>query len=504
MNKYDLNSYVRLLSEEGILDETNVTNSNGDTPVSDITYNSKEVKEGALFICKGISFKEEYLEEAIKSGAIGYVSEVKYREDIPFIITKDIRKAMPILSDKLFESPQSELKIIGIGGTKGKTTTSFYVKAIIDDYLKSIGEGECGILSSIITYDGINKEISHNTTPEAVELYRHLRNAADNNIRYMVMEVSSQALKYGRVDGLTFDVGVFLNISEDHISPIEHKDFEDYFNSKMIMFSNTKHAIVNMDIDYLDKVLEKARLSEDIHTFSTEDATADIYGYDISAKEGGSEFKVKSDLINESFALSMPGLFNVNNALAAISVVKLLGIPVKNMKEGLESARVTGRMEIFKSKDENLIAIVDYAHNKLSFESLFSSLKKEFKGYHITAVFGAPGGKAFDRREDLGSIAGKYADDIILTADEPGFEKVRDICEEIAVYVKRQGCPYKIIEDRGEALKAAVTEAGSRTLIVAAGKGHEGSQKVGSEYIDTPSDIEYMKNYIKEYDNRRD
>lgn len=506
MKSYNLKSYVDLLESKNLLRETG-NHEEGELLVKGLTYNSKDALEGTLFVCKGATFKKEYLEEAINGGALCYVSEEKYelKKDVPYIIVTDIRQAMPALAELFYNSPQEKLKIIGIGGTKGKTTTAFYTKAIIDEYAKELGEKPCGILSSISTYDGVSIEVSHNTTPEAMEVYRHLHNAVDCGLKYMVMEVSSQALKYNRVTGLYFFAGVFLNISEDHISPIEHKDFKDYFESKMLMFKQTNHGVINRNIDYLDEVLAYAKQARDVTTFTTDedDGSADYKAYDIKKKMMGSSFNVKGKGIEDEFVLSMPGLFNVDNALAAICVAEILEIPKSFMKAGLLSAKVKGRMETFHSKDENIIGIVDYAHNKLSFEKLFSSLKKEFPQYHITAVFGCPGGKAFGRRKEMGTIAGKYADDVILTADEPGFESVADISNEISKYINEQGCPYVMIEDRGEALRSAVLGAKGKTLVVAAGKGHEGSQKIKDQYVDTPSDIEYMEMYLKEYDNKR-
>ena len=504
MKSYNFKAYVDLLEAKSLVKESS---KQEERIIKGLTYNSKAANKDTLFVCKGASFKKEYLKEALSLGASSYVSEEKYdlEEEVPYIIVTDIRKAMAALADLFYNSPQDQLKIIGIGGTKGKTTTAFYTKAILDEYAKSLGEKPCGILSSISTYDGKSTEVSHNTTPEAMEVYRHLHNAVESGLKYMVMEVSSQALKYGRVLGLTFFAGVFLNISEDHISPIEHKDFQDYFESKMLMFSQTNHAVVNKNIDYLNEVLAYSKRARDVMTFTTDekDRDADYIAYDIKKQAIGSSFMVEGKEVKGEFSLSMPGIFNVDNALAAISAVSLLKVPVEVIKKGLQGAKVKGRMETFHSEDEKIIGIVDYAHNKLSFEKLFSSLKKEFPDYHITAVFGCPGGKAFGRRKEMGTIAGKYADDIILTADEPGFESVAAISQEISPYIEEAGCPYVMIEDRGEAIRSAIMKAQGKTLVVAAGKGHEGSLKIKDQYVDTPSDIEYMEMYLSEYNNKR-
>lgn len=497
LKTYTLKYYLKLLAASNLVEEANLYQKES-IKVLDITYNSKEIKKDALFICKGLAFKQEYLEESVRQGAFSYVSEKKYalKEEVPYIIVKDIRKAMAILAGQFFDYPQNKLNLIGIGGTKGKTTTAFYMKSILDEYMTAQDKPLCGIMSSIHTFDGKETKVAHNTTPEAVELYRHLYEAVKNGVSYMVMEVSSQALKYNRVDGLVFDVGVFLNISKDHISPIEHKDFKDYFHSKLKMFTQTKTAVVNLDIEHVDEVLEAAKASEFTITYSLENEKADYLASNVRKEGMGSAFGAVGPGVNEEFQLSMPGLFNVENAMAAIAVAKTFFIPLEYIKSGLKKGKAKGRMEIFKDKKRDVVAIVDYAHNKLSFERLFSSMKEEFPGYRIVAVFGTPGGKAFDRREELGRIAGKYADYIILTADEPGFESVEDIANEIAKYIEEYDTPYEIVVERRDAVKKAILESREKTLVIVAGKGHEDSMKVGNKYLEYPSDIELVTTYL--------
>lgn len=467
--------------------------------ISHLTYNSREVREGTLFICKGQKFKQEYLEEAIRRGAGAYISEKAYplQQEVPYILVKDIRKVMPVVADMHFGHPAKDICLIGIGGTKGKTTTSFYVKAILDEYCKKQGKTPCGILSSIFNFDGRETKVAHNTTPEAVELQQYLQRGREAGMEYLVMEVSSQALKYHRVDTLTFDVGVFLNISEDHISPIEHEDFEDYFSSKLTMFSQTKTAIVHLETDHVERVLEAASEAESLVTVSSK-KEADYRADHVEKTETGSRFTVEGkDGYRDVLSLSMPGLFNVDNALAAVAVCRTLRIPEDCIRKGLEGAKVKGRMEIFRNPQKEVVAIVDYAHNKLSFETLFSSMKKEFPGYSITAVFGCTGGKALQRRKELGTVAGRYADLCILTSDEPDFEDPVEIAKEIAGFVEGEGCPYRIVEDREEAIRQAICDAHPKTLVVVAGKGHEGSMKIKGVYVDYPSDLEIVEKYVR-------
>lgn len=502
MKYYSLRDYAQLLEKEKLLTEFRPGGSS-ELTVEYLTYDSRKVREGTLFICKGAAFKEEYLLEAVKKGAVAYVSERPYEgADIPCIITNDIRRAMPLLADMYNNSPWKEMTVIGIGGTKGKSTSAYYMKAIVDDYMKASGGRESAIFSSIDIYDGVIREESHITTPEAVELQEHFRNALDSGISFVEMEVSSQALKYNRVDNITFDVGVFLNISEDHISPIEHEDFEDYFSSKLRLFSLCRAAVVNMDMDYADRVMEAAGSCGRVLTFSTRDERADIYCYNIRKTEEGTAFSVRTSDFDREFMLTMPGLFNVENALAVIGAAVLTNIPVEYIYSGLYRARSSGRMELYESEDKNIIAVVDYAHNKLSFEKLFSSTRDEYPDYDIVSIFGCPGKKAYIRRKDLGLVAGRYSEKVYLTAEDPGTEPVEQISKEIARYVEEQKCPYELIEDRGDAIKTAVDKVHGKTVLLITGKGNETRQKFGTQYVDCKSDVEYVKEVLKDYDKK--
>ena len=494
--------YVDELRKRKLLKEYSLYGKENES-ITSLTYDSRQAEKGTMFLCKGASFKSEYVEEVIKKGASVYVSEKRYTlEKIPYILVYDIRKAMAVLSNLFYGQPWKNLNVTAFGGTKGKSTSAFYMKAVIDDYMESCGEKESAILSSIEVFDGKESKKSHMTTPESTELQKHLRNACDCGIKYVQMEVSSQALKYARVDGMKFDIGVFLNISEDHISPIEHPDYEDYLNSKMLMFAQTKTAIVNLDIEERERVLKEAEVSDQVVTFSVKDQSADFYASDIRKEGNNIVFSVHCDQFEEDFVLTMPGLFNVENALSVIAAAVEMKVPVKYIQSGLKRARSEGRMEMYTSKDQKILAIVDFAHNKLSFERLFSSMKEEYPGYKITAIFGCPGNKAFNRRKDMGTTAGKYADKVFIVPDDPAFESVEEISKEIAEYVSCHGCPYEIIDDRGKAVKKAIEEAEEKTLLIVAGKGREGDMKRGSEYMKCPSDVENVQKYIKEYNEK--
>ncbi len=497
MTKYTLKDYLDLMNNYNLVVDFDLKDKEN-LIIDYLTYNSKKVTDNTFFICKGAAFKAKYLTEAIEQGACCYISQEKYPVDekIPYIIVNDIRKAMPPLADKFNNSPWKKLKLTGFGGTKGKSTSAYYMKSVVDEYMAKTGGKESGIISSINTYDGVINIESHITTPEAVELQEHFQNAITSDITFLEMEVSSQALKYNRIDNITLDVGVFLNISEDHISPIEHPDFDDYFNAKLKIFDNSKYAVVNLDADFSDKILQASKVCEKTYTISTKDPSADIYGYDIHKEGHETIFTVCGPGFTERFALTMPGLFNVENALAVIAASLLLEIPLEFIKSGLYKARTSGRMELYTSQDKEKIAVVDYAHNKLSFEKLFESVSKEYPDYNVVAIFGCPGGKAINRREDLGTIAGKCASMVYITAEDPASESFMDISNEIAKFVEDQNCPYKIIEDRGEAIKYALDHSEGKTIFLITGKGNETRQKYGTKYIDCKSDVEYVKEFF--------
>lgn len=493
-----LKEYMELLEDNDLIAESNVPDEAANKKVNYVSFNSQDIKYDTLFICKGAHFSVKYLLGALEEGAFAYISEVKYDEagDVPYIIVKDMRKAMAFLADMFYNKIWEHITIAGITGTKGKSTTTYFVRQILDDYLKDNKKPMSAVISGIDNYDGVINEESHLTTPEAIDLHRHYSNAVKSGIEFLTMEVSSQALKYHRTMGISFDVGCFLNIGIDHISDIEHPDFDDYLNAKLVLMGQCKTACVNLDSDVAQKALDAASgKAKKIITFGKTDK-ADIYGYDIVPEKKGISFRVKSDSFDEQFKIGMTGLFNVDNALAAIAICYAMNIPLEYIKSGLKKARVSGRMEIYTSKSGGLDVIVDYAHNQMSFESLFRSTQKEYPGKKITIVFGCPGKKALGRRKELGELAGKYADYVIITEEDAGEEPVMKISEEIAGHVNKYDCRCEIITDREKAIQTAIDQADDETVILITGKGRETRQKRGTQYIDTPSDVEYVEKFL--------
>ena len=494
---YKIKDYLKILKENNLFIKTNIKNS--DEEVLNISYNSKEIKSKTLFICKGIKYKNEYLEEAILKNILCYVAEEDkvIKEDYPYIMVSDIRASLAIISKLYYNNADQKLTTIGITGTKGKSTTAYYIKSIIDNFTNK----ESAISSSIDTYDGISKKESLITSPESLELQKYFYNAFKSDIKYFTMEVSSQALKYKRVFGINYDIGVFLNISPDHISEVEHRNYDDYFYSKLELFKQVKNLVLNLDTERLPEVLEASKQVKNVITFSTKNKVADIYAYKIKKLDHKTiKFKVRTPNYEKDIILSMPGLFNVENALAAISVAYILNIPYENIYEGLKIAKASGRMEISVTKDQKIIAIVDYAHNKLSFEKLYKSVKEEYPLKKIITVFGCPGGKAFNRREDLGLLSGENSYKTYLTAEDPGVEDTYSICEEIAYYVSKNNGAYEIIENREDAIKKAILDNPDSVILIT-GKGNETRQKYGNKYLPCKTDSAVVKEAFKEYES---
>ncbi len=501
---YTFGEYVQLLNQHQLLTKA-VSGVDLSRPVALVSCDSRQVEKDTLFLCKGAHFKPAFLQSAMEQGAFAYISEVAYPDvPLPCLLVSDVRAAMSLLAPFLYRNPADSLSVIGITGTKGKSSTTYYLRYIFDEYLSAQKKAKSAVISSIDTYDGVENFESHLTTPEPLDLQRHFFHAVQAGIDYATMEVSSQALKYGRVEGVPFAASVFLNIGNDHISPIEHPDFEDYFSAKLRIFSQSAVACVNLDADHADRILARAQAdSPRVITFSQEDPTATLYASDIHKVGNDIVFHVKSPSYSRDFRLTMPGLFNVQNALAALAVCEAVGISEHYAYAGLMKARVPGRMETYTNANQDVIAIVDYAHNGLSFEKLFSSVRMEYPDRRIVSVFGCPGKKAFDRRKDLGEIAGKYSDLVILTEEDAGEEPVMDICRDIAVHVEAQGCNYSICPDRGEAIQQAIMSSDKPSILLITGKGAETRQKRGGAYIDCPSDVDYSLQYLQEYDRQK-
>lgn len=514
---------VKVLAEAGELAEpaADVLARAGGLEVHGMAFDSRQAEPGCLFACKGAAFRPAFLEAAGAQGAVAYLCAADAADELraaapelAAVPVRDVRRSMALAAPVAYGWPDQQLFIAGITGTKGKSSTAYMLRAILEEAGRP-----CGMMGSIVTDDGVERFESTNTTPEAPELWRHLANTVTSGRDSMVMEVSSQGLKYDRVLGLRFDAACFLNIGSDHISAVEHPDFEDYLASKLRIFEQCGCAVVNVRTDEADRVLVAAGAAERVVTFGVERSDADVWASDVRSKEGRSTFTVHGaqglapvaavrDRVADSTTadapdavvveLSMPGAFNVDNALAAICLARLMGVPMDAVVRGLARAHVPGRMELLTSADGRVAALVDYAHNELSFQALFASVRDDFPGRRIIAVFGAPGGKAHDRRRTLPRAAAN-ADLLIYTEEDPGHERVEDICAELVANTPA-GVPCEVVCDRTAAIERAFDVAFSGNapaVVLLLAKGDETLQHRGDEFCDVESDLSQARRLIR-------
>ena len=496
---------VELLEQDGLLVGYDCPPQLLEHRFSHLSYSSADVTPDTFFICKGAAFKEEYLRDAIAKGAGVYLAQSLYEGvDCPHILVSDIRKAMSLVSIAFYQKAYRNFRVVGLTGTKGKTTTTYFMKNILDAFCRRnpqlCAAQKSAVLSTVEVDTGIEHHEAHLTTPESPDLQRYFAQTRDSGLPFLTMEVSSQAYKLSRVYGMDFDIGMFLNIGEDHIGPLEHTDFEDYFSCKLQLMEHCRTAIVNREMDHAQRVLEHARAhAQRVLTFGKLE-TADLDDddcwilRDIQKEEQGFTFTTSHGLAQDSWRIRMAGRFNVENALAAILAAKALGVDDQSIREGLLQNEVQGRMNLFEK--DGVTVLVDYAHNFLSFQKLYESLKADYPGQRIVVVVGCPGGKAQLRRRDIGTLSGQNADYLYLTAEDPQFEDVRSICEEIASFVKPYGTPYEIIEDHAQAVEKAITTAQKGDVIVLAAKGEEVYQKVRGEYVYYESDLAIAKRLL--------
>lgn len=496
---------VELLEQDGLLVGYDCPPQLLEHRFSHLSYSSADVTPDTFFICKGAAFKEEYLRDAIAKGAGVYLAQSLYEGvDCPHILVSDIRKAMSLVSIAFYQQAYKNFRVVGLTGTKGKTTTTYFMKNILDAFCRRnpqlCAAQKSAVLSTVEVDTGIEHHEAHLTTPESPDLQRYFAQTRDSGLPFLTMEVSSQAYKLNRVYGMDFDIGMFLNIGEDHIGPLEHTDFEDYFSCKLQLLEHCRTAIVNREMDHAQQVLAHARAhAQRVLTFGKLE-TADLDDddcwilRDIQKEEQGFTFTTSHGLAQDSWRIRMAGRFNVENAMAAILAAKALGVDDQSIREGLLQNEVQGRMNLFEK--DGVTVLVDYAHNFLSFQKLYESLKADYPGQRIVVVVGCPGGKAQLRRRDIGTLSGQNADYLYLTAEDPQFEDVRSICEEIASFVKPYGTPYEIIEDRAQAVEKAITTAQKGDVIVLAAKGEEVYQKVRGEYVYYESDLAIAKRLL--------
>lgn len=466
--------------------EYEVVSGDLDVPVSDIVYDSRKAAKNTCFICiRGTrTDSHSFIPDVIKRGCNTLVIEEDEsklppfdRKGINIVRVNNSRIAMSHMSAARFGYPAQKMKVIGITGTKGKTTVSYMIKTILTKGKRKVGV----IGTNGCEIDGVNYKTA-NTTPDSYELNYFFRKMLDAGCDTVVMECSSQGFKMHRTDGIKFDYGIFLNISPDHIGPLEHKDFDEYLYYKSRLLSQCETCIINRDSEYFDDILNQPGLTyKKLLTFSTTRKNADLYKLNLeymsSEQFTGTKFNT-GGVIEDEFLLSIPGDFNVENSLSAILLAHEMGFSDEVIKLALKNIHVPGRMEIVY-KSAKFSCLVDYAHNAVSMVGLLSTLRT-YNPARLVAVFGCGGNRDHERRFGMGAAAAHAADFCIFTSDNSRYENPDDIIDEIEeAYLKAGGkadC-YVKIPDRAQAIRYAMEHAQQGDFIAVIGKGHEDYQE---------------------------
>lgn len=457
--------------------------------ITSVVYDSRKLEEGCLFICiEGANFDgHSVVAEASEKKAAAVVVQkdvtLPAGSDTTVIKVENTRYAMAFISAAYFGNPADTLKVIGITGTKGKTTTTYLVKSILEHAGHKVGL--IGTIEAIIGEEHIK---ANNTTPESFLLQEYFRKMLDCGCDTVVMEVSSQGLMLHRTQGFLFELGIFTNIEPDHIGPNEHKDFEDYMQCKGLLFKQCKHGIVNCDDPKFEEVIKGHTCSIETYGFSEK---ADFRATDVSLITGngylGVDFKVTGKM-ELDVKLHAPGRFSVYNALTAIAICKYFDAKHEDILSALLQAKVKGRIEIVKVSEEFTL-MIDYAHNAMALESLLTTLK-EYNPGRLVCLFGCGGNRSKLRRYEMGEVSGRLADLTVITSDNPRFEKPQDIIEDIKVGIGKTDGEYVEICDRKEAIRYVIENGKPGDVIVLAGKGHEDYQEIeGKKYPMDERDI---------------
>ena len=445
------------------------------TEVTTLINDSRKAEKGSVFVCisGAVSDGHSYAADVAAKGAAALVveHEVDVPEEVTVIRVKDTRYALALMSAAYFGYQADKMKIIGITGTKGKTTTTYMIKSILD----GVGH-KVGLIGTIEAIIGEKHIPASNTTPESYTIQKYFAEMAEAGCDCVVMEVSSQGLMLHRTAGIPFEIGIFTNLGKDHIGPNEHKDFEDYKRCKGLLFQQCRLGIANVDDRYFKDVFKNATCRVETFGFS-ENADLRAENVKLVSRPGylGVAYHV-SGLMNFDVEIDIPGKFSVYNSLTAIAVCRHFQVPAEKIKEVLKQAKVKGRIEMIKVSDEFTL-MIDYAHNAMSLESLLTTLK-EYNPKRLVCLFGCGGNRSKDRRYEMGEVSGRLADLTIITSDNPRFEEPQDIIDDIKTGIGRTDGKYVEICDRKEAIKYAIANGQPGDVIVLAGKGHEDYQEI--------------------------
>lgn len=446
--------------------------------VRDIVYDSRKIARDTVFVCMvgAVTDGHAYIPDAVEKGASVIVLErseeaARIPEEITVLKVESTRRALALMSAALFDYPARKLVTIGLTGTKGKTTTTYMIKSVLELAGKKVG-----LIGTIGVLIGDEQLPSKNTTPESYEIHRFFAAMVEAGCEYAVMEVSSQGLKMDRTAGICFDYGVFTNLSPDHIGPAEHATFEEYLECKSLLFRQCKTGIINVDDEHWEAVT--AGHTCEMKTFSAEreaDLSASDIGFINEDGRLGMHFTVNG-CMNCAAKVHIPGRFNVYNSLVTMLVCHLAGIPEEAILEGLYKVQVKGRVEMLPVSKEYYL-IVDYAHNEVSTRSVLTTLL-EYHPKRLICIYGGGGDRSKLRRYDMGEVTGELADLCVLTCDNPRSEEIRDINNDIKTGLARSHGSYIEILDRKEAIAYCITNAQPGDMIVLLGKGHENYQEI--------------------------
>ncbi len=449
-----------------------------DTEVSAVINNTKQLCQGCLFLCiKGASFDgHNFASEAVEKGASVLVVQdpVEVPEDVTVIRVEDTRQAMAEISAAWFGYPARELKTIAVTGTKGKTTTTYMIRSLLEKAGHKVGV--IGTIEVLIDGKSIPQ---NNTTPESYDIHRYFREMVEAGCDAVVMEASSQGFKLHRTAGITFDYGLFTNLSPDHIGPNEHESFEEYLNCKAMLFTQCRQGFANLDDEHFAEITKDAACPVSTFGLAPE---ADLCAYDIKLTRDtdflGVDFSVKGT-IEGRIACSVPGTFNVHNALGAMAVVNALGVSFEDMCQALRHFSVKGRVQIVPTGSDYTL-IIDYAHNAVALESILKTLRA-YNPPRLVSLFGCGGNRSKLRRYEMGEVSGQLADLTVITSDNPRFEEPQAIIDDILTGIGKTDGKYISIIDRREAISHVMNHAQPGDIVVLAGKGHETYQEIRGE-----------------------
>lgn len=471
--------------------EYELVSGSEDMQIENVVYDSRKVTEGSLFICieGGTADGHTFIPDVVKKGAKALIVTkdvsglLPADADVTVVRVKDSRYALAFVSAAYFGHPAEKLKVIGITGTKGKTTTTYLVKAILEHAGHKVGL--VGTIEAVIGQEHIP---ANNTTPESYVLQEYFAKMVEAGCDTVVMEVSSQGLMLHRTQGFVFDYGIFTNIEPDHIGPLEHKDFADYMHCKGLLFKQCRVGIVNCDDAHYQDVIRDHTCK--IETFGFAE-NADYRAQDLKLISGagflGIDFKARGK-VNLDIELHAPGRFSVYNALCAIAICNHFGVTADEVKEALLQAHVKGRIELVKVSDDFTL-MIDYAHNAMALESLLTTLR-EYKPKRLVCLFGCGGNRSKLRRYEMGEVSGKLADLTVITSDNPRNEEPQAIIDDIKVGISKTDGKYVEIIDRKEAIAYVIRHGQPGDVIVLAGKGHEDYQEIkGKKYPMDERDI---------------